>query len=71
MTPIKLKEMIITCESCGNVKRFHVKSQLDCENIFKTFKCENNCDRAFFSYISVGLLERENYFIPKINMQFA
>ena len=71
MQKVKLYEMIITCESCGNVKRFPVQSQEDCERLFNGFRCENNCGKNLLSFISVGLLEREQYQVPKINLQYA
>ena len=71
MENIKINEMIITCESCGNVKRFSVNSQEDCDRIFKEFSCENNCRRNLYSYITVGSLIRNFYQIPKMNLQYA
>lgn len=71
MKKIKVTEMIITCESCGNVKRFRVGSQDDCEKIFNNFHCENNCDRNLYSYITVGSVARDEYIIPPVDLQFA
>ena len=62
MSNINLDEMIITCEACGSVKHFHVKSQNDCDEILERFKCENNCGRSLLSYFTVGSLIRENGF---------
>lgn len=58
MINLFVDEMIISCEACGNVKRYHVKSQDDCDEILKQFKCENNCGRNLLSYITVGSLKR-------------
>ena len=58
MKSVKISELIITCESCGNVKRFTVSTQVDCEKLFKNFKCENNCGRNLYSFITVGKVER-------------
>ena len=41
MEIIDVKEFIITCEACGNVKKFMVKNEQDSERIFKQFSCEN------------------------------
>ena len=71
MKNIKINEMIITCESCGNVKRFRAHSQEDCDKVFKEFKCENNCGRNLYSFIAVGSLERKTYHIPEVNLQYA
>jgi len=56
---VKLREMIITCEACGNVKHFKVKSEPDCRRIFENFRCENNCGRNLYSFITVGKLQRK------------
>ena len=62
MSNIHITEMIITCEACGNVKRFQVKSQHDCDGILNNFACENNCGRSLISYFTIGSLVREtNY----------
>ena len=58
MTEIKISELIISCESCGTVKRFKVNSQNDCDRIFHNFRCENNCGRNLYSFIEVGTIER-------------
>ncbi len=58
MTEIKISELIISCESCGTVKRFKVNSQSDCDRIFHNFRCENNCGRNLYSFIEVGTIER-------------
>ena len=71
MTNIKISEMIITCESCGNVKRFRINSQEDCEKTFKNFRCENNCGRNLYSYITVGSLNRNACRVPDVKLQYA
>lgn len=71
MKNIKITEMIITCESCGNVKRFRVNSEEDCDRIFKEFSCENNCGRNLYSYITVGSLDRKSKQMPDVNLQYA
>ncbi|MFQ5751704.1 MAG: hypothetical protein ACE5HI_06885 [bacterium] len=59
MEPIDVKELIITCEACGNVKKFIVKDETDSEHIFNEFSCENNCGRNLYSFITVGTLKRD------------
>ncbi len=59
METIELKELIITCEACGNVKKFIVKDEKDSEQIFTEFACENNCGRNLYSFITVGTLRRK------------
>lgn len=71
MKNIKVTEMIITCESCGNVKRFRVHSQDDCEQIFNNFRCENNCGRNLYSYITVGSVARPNSQYPPVKLRLA
>ncbi|NOZ55295.1 MAG: hypothetical protein GXO73_00715 [Calditrichaeota bacterium] len=57
MTRVKVNQLVITCEACGNVKKFDVSSQEECEVIFRNFRCENNCGRNLYSYITLGTLE--------------
>ena len=58
METIDIKEFIITCEACGNVKKFTVKNELDSQRIFEQFSCENKCGRNLYSFITVGTLNR-------------
>jgi len=58
MQSIRIRELIITCESCGNVKKYKVTSQEDCDKLFRDFKCENNCGRSLYSFITVGTFNR-------------
>ncbi len=58
MQNVRVKELIITCEACGNVKKYRVTTQSDCDQIFRNFKCENNCGRNLYSFITVGTLNR-------------
>ncbi len=58
MEGIEVKELIITCEACGNVKKFVVKDEQGSERIFKDFRCESNCGKNLYSFITVGTLRR-------------
>ncbi|MFQ5822906.1 MAG: hypothetical protein ACE5JB_02510 [bacterium] len=58
METIETKELIITCEACGNVKKFIVQDERDSERIFNDYSCENNCGRNLYSFITVGTLKR-------------
>jgi hypothetical protein len=58
MEIVEIKELIITCEACGNVKKFPVRNEKDSERIFKEFICENNCGKNLYSFITVGTLRR-------------
>jgi len=58
METIEVKQLIITCEACGNVKKFVVKDEKDSERIFKEFTCENKCGRNLYSFITVGTVKR-------------
>ena len=60
MADIQIKELIITCEACGSVKKFTVKNEKDSESIFEEYSCENNCGRNLYSFITVGLLNRNS-----------
>ena len=64
MNQIRINELIISCESCGTVKKFQVNSHTDCERIFHNFRCENNCGRSLYSFIEVGTIERDSFTIP-------
>jgi hypothetical protein len=59
MQEIEYTQLIITCEACGNVKRFTVASQDECERIFREFHCENSCGRNLYSFITLGTLHVE------------
>lgn len=56
MEAIEYREIVVTCEACGSVKRFPVKSEDDCDQIFDNYECENKCGRNLYSFISVGTL---------------
>jgi RNase P subunit RPR2 len=57
MEAIEYREIVITCETCGNVRRFPVHSEDDCHRIFQKFECENKCGRNLYSFITVGTLK--------------
>jgi len=59
MLDIEYSQLIITCEACGNVKRYMVRSQEECDRIFREFRCENGCGRNLYSFITLGNLKRE------------
>lgn len=59
MQDIEYNQLIITCEACGNVKRFTVASQDEYERIFRDFHCENSCGRNLYSFITLGMLHVE------------
>lgn len=58
MENIKYRELIISCEACGTVKRFEINKFAECERIFKNYKCKNNCGRNLYSFITVGELKK-------------
>lgn len=60
MKSVIVTELIITCESCGNVEKFRITSQDNCDEIFRNFKCKNNCGRDLYSFITVGTVERQH-----------
>ncbi len=57
MENVKVRELIVTCEACGDVRHYTVESQEDVERIFGQFECENKCGRNLYSYITVGSLQ--------------
>ena len=59
MEIIEVKELIITCEACGNVKRFTISEDEDSERIFQEFTCDNQCGKNLYSFITVGKLRRD------------
>lgn len=60
MHEIEFTNLIITCEACGNVKRYLVRSQEECDRIFREFRCENGCGRNLCSFITLGTLKRQD-----------
>jgi hypothetical protein len=56
MANIVYQEMVISCEACNTVKKFSVKSEKECENLFQKYHCPNGCGRNMYSYFSVGRL---------------
>jgi len=48
------KELIITCEVCGNVQRLKLQGGENVEEIFRNFTCKNNCGRNLYSFIAIG-----------------
>jgi len=56
MAHIVFQEMVISCEACNTVKKFSVKTDIECEEIFKNYHCSNGCGRNMYSYFSVGRL---------------
>jgi len=58
METVEITELIITCEACGGVKRFRVKSEADSQKLFESFTCEKNCGKNLLSFITVGTLRR-------------
>jgi len=65
MEDIEYTQLIITCEACGNVKRFGVKNQEEYERIFREFHCENGCGRNLYSFITLGTLYHEFVMPPE------
>ena len=59
MDKIRYRELIISCEACGTVKRYKITSLQDCQRIFKDYKCKNNCGRNLYSFITIGELRRD------------
>ncbi len=58
MREIEVRELIITCESCGNVKKYIVASENESQNIFNEFQCENKCGKNLYSFITVGDIKK-------------
>ncbi len=55
---IAYTQLIITCEACGSVKRYMVRSKEESDRIFREFRCENGCGRNLYSSITLGTLAR-------------
>ena len=58
MQTVEVKEIIITCEACGSVKKFTVKADEEAERLFEGYSCENKCGKNLYSFITVGSLKR-------------
>ncbi|MDZ7373644.1 MAG: hypothetical protein ONB23_06695 [candidate division KSB1 bacterium] len=56
MHSVEFTELIITCEACGNVYRYPIHSQEESRAIFEHFRCDNNCGRNLYSFITLGKL---------------
>ena len=46
--------LIITCESCKEVRYLDAADEEDVIRQFNAFRCRKGCDRSFYSYITVG-----------------
>lgn len=55
---VEVKELIITCESCGSVKKFNVRDEAESQKIFDDFICQNKCGRNLYSFITVGTIKK-------------
>ena len=58
VSSVNVSDLIITCELCGNVEHFKVSSEEDVQKTFQNFKCKNFCGQNFYSFITVGKLNR-------------
>jgi len=59
MTQVVYQEMVISCEACNTVKKYSVKTDQECEHLFKNYHCPNGCGRNMYSYFSVGHIKSE------------
>ena len=57
MFSIQFNEIIIGCEVCGEVRRYQVQSQQECDKIYKELKCENKCGRNLYGFIYLPLIQ--------------
>ena len=53
--------LIISCEECGQVKHYIAPNEKSAERTFNNYRCPNNCDRSFYSYITIGQISLEDY----------
>ena len=56
-----MRRLIIMCEECGDVRHFDASSEQQVEDLYKRFICSNKCDRSFYSYITIGEIEINQY----------
>lgn len=56
MADVLYTELIIACESCGEVKKFTVTNQSDADGLFQDYQCPNGCGRQLYSFITLGTL---------------
>ena len=55
------RRLIITCEECGEVQYFDASSEQQVDDLYRRFICPNKCDRLFYSYITIGEIEINQY----------
>ena len=59
MVRVVYQELVISCEACNTVKKYAVKTDQECEQLFKKYHCPNGCGRNMYSYFSVGRIKSE------------
>ena len=52
--PIASQTLIISCEACGEVRYLDAGSDEEVSQLFADFHCKKNCDRSYYSYITIG-----------------
>ena len=59
---MKTLNLIITCEGCGEVRRFKAESEHQARIIFQDFRCSKGCEQSMHSYITITEIALEDYF---------
>jgi len=57
MNEVLYTDLIIACESCGEVKKFTVANQSNADDLFRDYRCPNGCGRQLYSFITLGTLK--------------
>ena len=69
MNEVLYTDLIIACESCGEVKKFTVANQADADVLFKEYLCPNGCGRQLYSFITLGTLQFPTDFLSDAENQ--
>ncbi len=64
-------QLIITCENCGHVEHFKVKSEMESEKIIDNFTCPGQCSPKLYSYITIGQISMQSFQQPAYVAQVA
>ena len=51
---ISPQTLIISCEACGEVLYLEAANDEEVARQFSGFRCKKNCDRSYYSYITIG-----------------
>ncbi len=59
MATISYREVVITCEACGKIKKMPVRNYEECLSVFGKYQCPNGCGRNMYSFFTVGRFQKK------------